>query len=75
MMSISDNDILNCGRLSPNRLRARASELRRVAESARDYAVREQLRCLANRYLAIADSAPYLKDGVRSFCGDGRRSA
>ncbi len=70
MMSTSDNDILNCGHLSPNRLRARASELRRVAETARDYAVREQLRGLANRYLAIADHA-----AVRSFRGDGRRSA
>jgi len=74
-MTISDNDILNCGRLSPSRLRARASELRRVADGARDYAVREQLRGLANRYLAIADRAPYLMDGVRPFHGDTRRSA
>jgi hypothetical protein len=69
MMSISDNDILNCDRLSPARLRARATELRLVADAARDYAMREQLRGLANRYLAIADRAV-----VRSF-GGGKRFA
>jgi hypothetical protein len=57
MMNIHGNDTLNCGYFSTSKLRARAAELTRVAEMARDHQMQEQLRSLANRYLAIADHA------------------
>jgi hypothetical protein len=58
MMNIRYRDTLNCGVLSPGQLRARALELSQVADMARDHLVREQLRGLADRYLAIADRLP-----------------
>jgi hypothetical protein len=68
MMNIHGNDTLNCGYLSSSKLRARAAELVRVAEMARDRQMQEQLRSLANRYLAIADRPSPREQGIGASC-------